>query len=260
MARSLPVLAGTFAIAAAQSTSVISFMVPDWDGLHLSASVVDVKDDATTLAVRCEGVHLDWNMCGSNPQTIIGGPSTLSVSWVDPSAHLYDDVFYTKSQDLHCDIYLDQSTATCTSTAIDVIKGRRTTHVTTETTSRPDLYYYEVIATAGIEKLDGKHNDDSSTAIPAATTTSQPQSTDVETSELETSSKASATSEQVVVTDVATTSEARTNTTYHPISTPGSGTNPTSPIIVDNAAGARLVQNIVALGLAAGVCGAAMLL
>ncbi|KAJ3543825.1 hypothetical protein NM208_g3374 [Fusarium decemcellulare] len=239
MARSLPVLAGTFAIAAAQSTSVISFMVPDWDGLHLSASVVDVKDDATTLAVRCEGVHLDWNMCGSNPQTIIGGPSTLSVSWVDPSAHLYDDVFYTKSQDLHCDIYLDQSTATCTSTAIDVIKGRRTTHVTTETTSRPDLYYYEVIATAGIEKL---------------------MRTDVETTELEASSKASATSEQVVVTDVATPSKARTNTTSHSISTPGSGANPTSPIIVDNAASARSVQNIVAVGLAAGVCGAAMLL
>jgi hypothetical protein len=96
MARSLPLLTGAFAAATAQSTKLVSFMMPDWDGTNLSASVVDVNGDATTLAVSCEGITLDWNMCGSNPQTIVGGLSTLSVSWVDPSTHLYNDVFYTK--------------------------------------------------------------------------------------------------------------------------------------------------------------------
>ncbi|KAM6521721.1 hypothetical protein FSOLCH5_006474 [Fusarium solani] len=260
MARSLPLLTGAFAAATAQSTKLVSFMMPDWDGTNLSASVVDVNGDATTLAVSCEGITLDWNMCGSNPQTIVGGLSTLSVSWVDPSTHLYNDVFYTKSQDLHCDIYLEQNTATGTSTAIDVIDGKRTTYVTTERTSRPDIYFYNITATAGIEKLDGKHSDDDGKPTPAPTTTDQPQSTDAGTTETETSFGVSATSEPAVITDLPTISEARTNTTYRPVSTPTAGVRPTNPVIVDNAAGAGFVQNIIAAGLAAAVCGSAVLL
>ncbi|KAM0421230.1 hypothetical protein ACHAPT_010950 [Fusarium lateritium] len=271
MTRSLLLLVGAFAaVATAETTAYVSFMMPDWDGEYLSASVVDVEGDATTLAVGCKGITLDWRMCGSNPQTIVGGPSTLSINWVDPSAHLYNDIFYTHSHDIRCNIYPEQSTATCTSTDIAVIDGKRTTSVTIEPTSRPHIYFYPVAITAGLEKLDGKDDDETST-VP--TTTAQPQSTSAGTIATETSSEVAVEtspeassdvhvpSEPVVPSHATTPSKAWGNATAKATSTSAPGIGPgTTPVEVSNAVGLGLAQSALVAGLAALVGGAAMLL
>ncbi|KAM6529989.1 Hypothetical protein NCS54_00941400 [Fusarium falciforme] len=266
MTRSFPLLVGAFAaVATAETTAYVSFMMPDWDGEYLSASVVGVEGAATTLAVGCKGITLDWKMCDSNPKTIVGGPSTLSINWVDRSAHLYDDVLYTRSQDIRCDIYPEQSTATCTSTDISVIDGKRTTSVTIEPTSRPDYYFYPVAITAGLEKLDGK-DDDETTTIP--TTTAQPQSTSVETTASETSSEVAVEtsselhipSEPVVPTQATTPSKVQGNDTAKATSTSAPSNGPGTPVEVSHAIGLGLAQSALVAGLFALVGGAAMLL
>ncbi|KAF4976340.1 hypothetical protein FZEAL_6984 [Fusarium zealandicum] len=172
MIPSLALLAGTIAaVTAASETTTVNFLMPDWDGLNLSASVVAVRGDETTLAVACEGITLDWRMCGSNPQTIVGGPSTVSVTWVDKSAHVYWDVFTPKSQDHRCEINQQLDTATCISTGIWKIQGKMETTVITEERSSVWAYYYPVTVTAGAEKLRGE-NSDSTKTVDAVTTNS----------------------------------------------------------------------------------------
>ncbi|KAH6892874.1 hypothetical protein B0T10DRAFT_456993 [Thelonectria olida] len=89
------------------------------------------------------------------------------VRTVPKKASVYLLTLLFRPQDLHCNTYLEQGIATCTSTVISVISGQRATSVTTETTSRPWIYFYPDGVTAGIEKLDGK-------PITTPTTTPQP--------------------------------------------------------------------------------------
>ncbi|KAF5017170.1 hypothetical protein F66182_10932 [Fusarium sp. NRRL 66182] len=279
MVSSFTLLASGLALAAAQSTTTINFLMPDWDGLTLSASVVGVSGHETTLAVACEGITLDWQMCDTNPKTIVGGPSTLSIAWVDRSAHWAGTETYTKSAAYHCDIF--PATATCTSTAISIYRGRTTTSVTTEGYRNPSSWYFhDVTATAGLEKLHPTYSSvPESTSEPATTeaatipaTTSQPESTEPattapattpqpETTEaVETNTKRHANSTVVsghgVTTHWVKPSEPTVNTTHHAAPAPA----PTSPVIIDNASGPSLVQNIGFAGLVAAVGGIAMLL
>jgi hypothetical protein len=136
--------------------------------------------------------------------------------------------------------------------------------VTIEPTSRPDHYFYPVAITAGLEKLDGK-DDDETTTIP--TTTAQPQSTSVETTASETSEAAVETSselqlpsEPVLPTQATTSSKAQGNDTAKATSTSAPSTGPGTPVEVSHAIGLGLAQSALVAGLAALVGGAAMLL
>lgn len=146
-----------------------------------------------------------------------------------------------------------------------MIDGKTTTDVTIEQTSGPGDYFHPVAITAGLEKLNGKY-DDETTTVP--TTTAQPQSTSVETTAsetssevaVETSSKLHIPSEPVVPTQATTPSKAQGNDTAKATSTSAPGTSPSTPVEVSDAIGLGLAQSALVAGLVALVGGAAILL
>ncbi|KAM5365063.1 hypothetical protein ACJZ2D_011199 [Fusarium nematophilum] len=117
MARSLTLLAGTLAVAAAQ-TSTVSFLLPLFDRQTLDASVVDVKGDATTLAIHC--VNSDPDECGlTDTQTVVGGVSTMSMTYTIPG----DDEFGPVSQDLKCNMNPKEDLLSCEVTVVGEMSG-----------------------------------------------------------------------------------------------------------------------------------------
>lgn len=80
MARSIALLSGVFAVAAAQTTT-LSLYMPMFDPQGLHASVVGVKGDATTLALACPS-GTDSSDCGfGNQGPIIAGESTFAFAF-----------------------------------------------------------------------------------------------------------------------------------------------------------------------------------
>ncbi|KAM5348403.1 hypothetical protein ACJ41O_008227 [Fusarium nematophilum] len=232
MARSLTLLAGTLAVAAAQ-TSTVSFLLPLFDRQTLDASVVDVKGDATTLAIHC--VNSDPDECGlTDTQTVVGGVSTMSMTYTIPG----DDEFGPVSQDLKCNMNPKEDLLSCEVTVVGEMSGFEQTMVTTTTTTGYSDYLVPVTVTAGVNKLNANSSgddDDDETATPGAsasdsapTTASKPNATDAKATDAAASGSES---------DAAAT-----------------------PVSTDNAAGPMVTQNAVLAGVAAVVGGAAMLL
>lgn len=79
--RSLAMLALSSVALAAQTTTV-SLILPLLDKQKLVGSIVDVDSKATTFAIMCPS-GVDRTECGlTSSQTIIQGPSTLSMKWI----------------------------------------------------------------------------------------------------------------------------------------------------------------------------------
>lgn len=76
----LVAITGTF--VAAQSSTVISLMLPAVDPQALVASVIDASPAITTYAVQCADDTKDGPECGLfHAQTIAQGPSTWSMHY-----------------------------------------------------------------------------------------------------------------------------------------------------------------------------------
>lgn len=233
MSRSLAILSGAFAIAAAQTTTV-GFWLPMFDAQDLQASVIGVKGEATTLALGCPN-GADAMECGiSSSVTIVAGKSTLSYAFDAGS----DEEFQKATQAYICNMTPSIYEFTCTITLTGEMSGSAISSSTVASTKGSKSDYDDLIVpitvTAGANKLPD--------AAPASTTgVSKPTGT---TSGAE-----------------STASDSDSESSSESTSATASGSDAAStPTETDNAAGPMVTSNAILAGVAAVVGGAAMLL
>ncbi|KAF4963693.1 hypothetical protein FSARC_8337 [Fusarium sarcochroum] len=230
MARSLALLAGLVAAVAAQTTTV-NFLLPLYDRQALEGSVVGVKDGATTIAIHCPK-GTDSDECGiAGTDTVVGGPSTMHLTYSMPADPEYD--VGEAKQDYGCVLDPKNDRATCSVTQIEILSGSTKTTKMTTAQNGYKTFLQAITVTAGVDKLSGDDDDDTSAAPGASATDSEPTS----------ASKPKATDAQATESTDATPSSDAAAT----------------PVNSDNAAGPAVTQNAV-LAVAAVVGGAAMLL
>lgn len=69
--------------AAAQSTTVVSLFLPEFDPQPLAASVVGADATATSYVLACQTDSCDIN--GASP-TVVNGPSTFAIHFTQAAA------------------------------------------------------------------------------------------------------------------------------------------------------------------------------
>ncbi|BDD57795.1 hypothetical protein MPDQ_005458 [Monascus purpureus] len=122
----------------------------------IAASIVNVQNDLTTLALDCKGGEPTAECELNDPVTITAGPSTFTLSAIYATKIQGINVKYTLVQD--CDITGSTQKAVCTVSAraeasSDGVKTATSTSAVT-TWSSEDIYYEPLAITAGVEKLN----------------------------------------------------------------------------------------------------------
>ncbi|KYK60711.1 hypothetical protein DCS_01849 [Drechmeria coniospora] len=149
-----PLLAAAAGVGVTAATTTVDLFIPLLSRTHqLVGSVVNVDSDATTYAITC-GPEVRKNVCfigGTDSLTMVRGPSTVSLSFVDTqrigkaSAILTEEMICSSDSPSHgaaCDVMRTETNA------MGIQLG--TFH-----TSIPDYeaLVYPVTMTAGAEKL-----------------------------------------------------------------------------------------------------------
>ncbi|OKL56624.1 hypothetical protein UA08_08218 [Talaromyces atroroseus] len=119
---------------------------------NLAGSIISANADATTIALNCIEINSE---CNGETITLTQGPST----WVvDYSTQLSkNNVEVTLTLDTDCNIVSSTAAATCTVTEIARVsadgESSASTFSTTETFASSQIYYDQLLITAGVDKL-----------------------------------------------------------------------------------------------------------
>jgi hypothetical protein len=118
---------------------------------NLAGSIIDANAVATTIAINCIEVNAD---CDGGTKTLTQGPSTWVIDYTTRAS--IDNVDATMAIDMDCNI-ASSTAATCTLTEVVKLSadGEKTssTASTTETFSGSQVYYDQLLITAGLDKL-----------------------------------------------------------------------------------------------------------
>ncbi|KAF4976339.1 hypothetical protein FZEAL_6983 [Fusarium zealandicum] len=227
MARSLALLAGVFAFAAAKTT--IDIIHPFLDDQPLEGSIVKVNGDATTLVFDCPA-SAEPSDCGfTEAQTIVAGTSTMRLTYTVPG----DEEFSPMTQEIQCKLDPKKSMADCQVIVTSGESGEFVTTASPPVGASDRVNYSEwvhtVTVTAGADKLKGDGDDTASAIGSAATAASKPTATEATATDSDSASASASDAES-------------------------------TPVSTDNAAGPMMTHNAVLAGVLAAVGGAAMLL
>lgn len=121
------------------------------DASGLAGSIINANAIATTVLVQCT----DNDACGMGSITMTAGPSTWGYA-VTTQEEAYGGVV-TVTIELGCDVISSTQAATCKATEIATASydGQKTdsTSSSTVTFASTDIFYNDLLITAGVEKL-----------------------------------------------------------------------------------------------------------
>ncbi|RAO70590.1 uncharacterized protein BHQ10_006602 [Talaromyces amestolkiae] len=122
------------------------------DAAGLAGSIININAIATTILVEC----IDTDICDSQASmTMVAGPSTWGYAYTTVE-ELYGIPVHITAQ-LACNVVSSTQAATCTATEIVSASadGQKTDTTSTSTTTyaSAQIFYDDLLITAGVEKL-----------------------------------------------------------------------------------------------------------
>lgn len=121
------------------------------DAAGLAGSIIDINAIATTILVEC----IDTDVCSDGTMTMVAGPSTWGYAFTTVEEAYGIPVHITAQ--LGCDVISSTQAATCSATEIVSASadGQKTdtTSSSTITYASAQIFYDDLLITAGVDKL-----------------------------------------------------------------------------------------------------------
>ncbi|KAJ9138135.1 hypothetical protein NKR23_g8778 [Pleurostoma richardsiae] len=150
--------------AAAQSTSVVSLLLPGFDSQTILASVISVEATATQYFIACP-TDEDASECGIGPgATLVEGPSTYELHMTETGVFTADVSCAIASDTAVCTSSLNEATLDASSIDADATGG-------VQTVTDLSSYTIPVTITAGLDKLSSGSGASETTSSGTAAST-----------------------------------------------------------------------------------------